>query len=101
MKLSTVKDFAIVAAIIGVLYYLWKNAQKASNVIAAPIADAIIGATLPGDVQIQGMIKLPDGRALSFSAIDMLNPNTLTFTFGGARYRIDRREGSNYIAVTA
>lgn len=101
MKLSSVKDMALIAVVVAVLYYLWRNAQKVGDTIASPIADAITGVLLPGDVQLQGMVRLPNGQLVSFGALDMIQPSTLTFVFNGARYRIDHRDGSNYIAVTA
>lgn len=84
-------------------YYLVKKiggaGAAAVDAVSSGIAGAIIGATLPGDVEVTGQVLLPTGARLAMNSLT-IDSKTLQFTYLGQRYRIARREGANYIAVT-
>lgn len=88
------------AVIAAVLYYLKDKVDTAADDFSKPIADAYLAVTLPGDVTVLGNVILPNGAQLSMSQLAINGP-TLTFNYLGKAYRIVRRDGANYIAVTA
>jgi len=89
----------IVAGVIGIaLYFVWKKATDLTAPISDTIADAIIGVTLPGDVQVLGAIVLPNGTQIPVNglAIDA----QARFTYQGLRYQLTGRDSFNrYTAV--
>lgn len=84
-------------------YLLWKSKEKIDkgvDFIAEPIANAIIAVTMPGQLQLTGNVLFSSGYRVSINQLNV-NPTTLTFSHLGQRYRIDHREGNDYIAVLA
>lgn len=67
--------------------------------ISKAIADAYLAATLPDAVEVTGQVILPTGVRLAMNSL-ALDSKTLQFSYQGVRYKIARREGANYIAVT-
>lgn len=84
-----------------VAYLLWKSKEKiekGADFIAEPIANTIIGITMPGELKLTGNALLPNGYRVAMSQLN-IDPSTLTFSHLGLRYRIDHREGNDYITV--
>jgi hypothetical protein len=103
MKLTT-KNLLTIAAIGVGIYLAWKfwatikqKAAAAVDAVAAPIADAYSSLTLPGDVELIGNVRLPNGTEIPLNSLNV-EPSTMSFTYLGNRYRIDHREGDAYIA---
>ena len=99
MKIGDAKDIAIIGLVLAAVYLMWKYANKVADDVAAPIADAIIGATLPGSVVVLGQVKLPDGRTIPMNGLVVDNRNQ--FTSGGKRYQLVSRDGNIYTARAA
>lgn len=103
MKLSHVKDIAIVLAIVAAVWYvrkMWMEAQAAlDETVAAPIADAIVDATLPGDVEVLGTVTMPGGAQISMGQLYVMSD--MTFEYNKRRYKITGRTGNRYTAVVA
>lgn len=95
-------DYIVLGAAGAVLYALWKSKEQIEKSldenIAAPIADAWLGITLPGNITLTGTAVFPAGNRVAMSQLT-IDPSTLTFIYLGQRYRIDHREGDNYIVV--
>ena len=99
MRMSDIKDLAMIAAVIALIWYFKKYLEKGADIIAQPIADTIIGATLPGQVELVGMVVLPNGSRVPINDIG-LTPN-LTFSYASKPYKISHRNSSgDYVAVT-
>lgn len=103
MKLSHVKDIVLVLATVAAVWYvrkMWKEAQAAlENSFAAPIADAIVGATLPDDVEVLGTVVMPGGAQISMGQLYVMSD--MTFEYNKRRYKITGRNGTKYTAVVA
>lgn len=103
MKL-TAKNLLTLALIAGGVYLAWKFwtqikavTQAATDAVANPISDAYIAITQPGDVELLGNVKLPNGALVPLSSLNV-TPADMSFAYLGNRYRIDHREGDTYIA---
>lgn len=100
MKLDSAIAIGGIAVAGGLLYLLFKGKdkiEKGADFVAKPIADAIIAVTLPGNVELEGTVQLPDGLRISLN--DLRIANDLSFVYNTRRYRIINRTGSTYYAV--
>lgn len=107
MQISQTKDLLLIALAGGALYLVWKAKEKIkegvddfADAIAAPIADAYLNISMPGAVTLTGIARFPNGYNVPMSKLS-IDPDTLTFTHLGVRYKIDHREGDFYIVVRA
>lgn len=102
MKLFRTSDLIVLGALGAGLYYLSKKKDEVEKgldeYVAAPIADAWISIFMPGHITLTGTAVFPNGYKVSMSQLN-IDPTTLTFNHLGQRYRIDHREGDNYIVV--
>lgn len=64
-------------------------ADKAADVIAAPIADALIPLIVGESVKVRGNVILPTGKKIPFDGLHI--KGDLEFDNGGVRYRITKR----------
>lgn len=97
-------DYVVLGAAGAVLYALWKSKEKVETTldenVAAPIANAWLNIFMPGHITLTGTAVFPTGYRVAMSQLTV-DPSTLTFNHLGQRYRIDHREGDNYIVVRA
>lgn len=96
---------ALLIGAVGIgLYYLWKSKEVVEKTldesVAAPIADAWTSVFMPGQLQLTGNALFSNGYRVAMSQLN-IDPTTLTFMHLGQRYRIDHREGNDYIVVRA
>lgn len=111
--MSTVKvlsgplGYAVAALIgIGAVYWIISKLAHAGSDATKPLAIALgdwyANATLPDPISLSGGVVLPGGAIIALD--DIQNNGTgfgpgLTFQWGGVAYKLDHREGNNYIAV--
>lgn len=93
------RDLFLFGAVGAVAYFAWKTLQKSADAASEPIADAILAATLPGDVTVLGSVVLPTGTRIGMSQLS-ITPQ-LRFVYLGKTYQIVRRDGGDYIAVNS
>jgi hypothetical protein len=74
--------------------------QKVGDAIAAPIADAWLAVTLPGQVNVTGTVLLPNGAGAVPMSQLAVNAD-LKFKYMGVVYQLTGRDGNNYNAVRA
>lgn len=80
------------------LYYAFKRATNFVEPVSNVIADAIIGMTLPGNVQVLGVIVLPNGNQIPVNGLAI--DSKAQFTYQGIRYTLTGRDSYNrYVAV--
>lgn len=97
-------ELLMIAGLVGgALYLLYREAKKLSDstidTIAEPIANAIIDVTMPGRLKLTGYAFFPaNGNRVAMSQLN-IDPDSLQFYYLGVRYKIDRREGDDYIVV--
>lgn len=97
LKSTQVQAALLALGVVVALYYLLKREGAAAvDTVAGAIADPIIGAILPGAVEVLGEVILPTGARIAMASLQV--DRNLQFNYLGLRYRIVRREGANYIA---
>lgn len=95
MKRDTLITLGIAAVALYLVYRLIEKfkekAQDIADAIAAPIANAYVGVTLPGGVSINATIRLPDGRIIPADQVHVTkatNSDRMEFDYMGARYEL-------------
>jgi hypothetical protein len=100
MKLTqaTTEKLALAGALGIAFYIVWRKASNTLEPVSNTIADAILGVTLPGDVQVVGTILLPNGNVIPVNGLAV--DSQARFTYLGARYQLTGRNSNNqYVAV--
>lgn len=99
------QNLLLMALGIGAIYLIWKaketikeGVDDAANAIAQPIADGWLSIFMPGNVTLTGVARFPNGYRVEMSKLS-IDPATMTFVHLGRKYRIDHREGNEYIVV--
>lgn len=108
MKVSDVKDIAMLVMMAGIAYAIYRIFKSGpggepggilDTLVAAPIAAVYNAATLPGDVEVLGKVRMPGGVLISMGQIRV--NDLLQFTYNGRKYKLIGRNGDVYTAEVA